>query len=186
MGRRRVNRRGREGLRQGRSISWRVLAVLSGYSQTAGRSTFGQLREKMQRVVTQVFRVCPARMDTSYDEHAAIAAAVIAADGARAAELIVQHLELGKRLILSLRGGSCCFLASPTGQAGSRRGSNYPFPSGSASGGGAFGGGSGSSRGWGGWRRCLRSHRRKPRSLPGATGFLPMLPPLSTPSGPTE
>jgi DNA-binding GntR family transcriptional regulator len=64
----------------------------------------GQLREKMQRVVTQVFRVCPARMDTSYDEHAAIAAAVIAGDGARAAELIVQHLELGKRLILSPRG----------------------------------------------------------------------------------
>jgi DNA-binding GntR family transcriptional regulator len=64
----------------------------------------GQLREKMQRVVTQVFRVCPARLDTSSDEHAAIAAAVIAGDGARAAELIVQHLELGKRLILSPRG----------------------------------------------------------------------------------
>ena len=64
----------------------------------------GQLREKMQRVVTQVFRACPARMDTSYDEHAAIAAAVTAGDGARAAELLVEHLERGKRLILSPRG----------------------------------------------------------------------------------
>ena len=62
------------------------------------------LREKMQRVVTQVFRLCPARFDTSYDEHAAIAAAVIDGDGARAAGLLVAHLELGKRLILSPRG----------------------------------------------------------------------------------
>src|SRR5262249_17630550 len=62
-----------------------------------------QLREKMQRVVTQVFRLCPARIDTSYDEHAAIATAVIDGDGTRAAELIVRHLELGKRLILSPR-----------------------------------------------------------------------------------
>src|SRR5262249_166817 len=63
-----------------------------------------QLREKMQRVITQVFRLCPARIDTSYDEHAAIAAAVIDGDGRRAAELLVRHLELGKRLILSPRG----------------------------------------------------------------------------------
>jgi DNA-binding GntR family transcriptional regulator len=63
-----------------------------------------QLREKMQRVVTQVFRLAPARIDTSYSEHAAIAAAVLDGDGARAAELITAHLELGKRLILSPRG----------------------------------------------------------------------------------
>lgn len=63
-----------------------------------------QLREKMQRVLTQVFRLCPARTDTSYDEHAAIAAAVIDGDGARAADLLARHLELGKRLILSPRG----------------------------------------------------------------------------------
>ena len=62
-----------------------------------------QLREKMQRVVTQVFRLSPTRIDTSYDEHTAIAAAVIDGDGARAAELIVRHLELGKQLILSPR-----------------------------------------------------------------------------------
>jgi DNA-binding GntR family transcriptional regulator len=63
-----------------------------------------QLREKMQRVVTQVFRLSPARIDTSYAEHAAIAAAVIDGDGTLAAELVVGHLELGKRLILSPRG----------------------------------------------------------------------------------
>jgi DNA-binding GntR family transcriptional regulator len=64
----------------------------------------GQLREKMQRVVTQVFRLCPGRIETSHDEHTAIADAVIGGDGARAAELIARHLELGKRLILSPRG----------------------------------------------------------------------------------
>jgi DNA-binding GntR family transcriptional regulator len=63
-----------------------------------------QLREKMQRVIAQVFQLCPARIDASYDEHAAIAAAVIDGDGDQAAGLIVQHLELGKRLILSPRG----------------------------------------------------------------------------------
>jgi DNA-binding GntR family transcriptional regulator len=63
-----------------------------------------QLREKVQRVVTAVFRLCPDRIDTSYEEHAAIAAAVIGGDGGRAAELVVGHLELGKRLILSPRG----------------------------------------------------------------------------------
>ena len=64
---------------------------------------FVQMREKMQRVVTQVFRLCPSRIETSYEEHAVIAAAVIGGDGPRAAELIANHLELGKRLILSPR-----------------------------------------------------------------------------------
>lgn len=63
----------------------------------------GQLREKMQRVVTQVFRLTPGRIDTSYDEHTAIASAVIVGDGATAAQLVTRHLELGKRMILSPR-----------------------------------------------------------------------------------
>jgi len=63
-----------------------------------------QLREKMQRVVTQVFRLCPTRIESSYEEHVAIAAAVKDGDGVQAAELLVRHLELGKRLILSPRG----------------------------------------------------------------------------------
>jgi DNA-binding GntR family transcriptional regulator len=64
----------------------------------------GQLREKMQRVVTQVFRLSPARMEHTLEEHVAIAAAVIDGDGDRAAGLLVRHLEAGKRLILSPRG----------------------------------------------------------------------------------
>lgn len=63
-----------------------------------------QLREKIQRVVTQVFRLCSDRIDSSYEEHAAIANAVIDGQGIRAAELLVSHLELGKQLILSPRG----------------------------------------------------------------------------------
>jgi DNA-binding GntR family transcriptional regulator len=63
-----------------------------------------QLREKIQRVVTKVFHLCPSRINSSYTEHAAIAAAVIDGDGARAADLLARHLELGKQLILSPRG----------------------------------------------------------------------------------
>lgn len=63
-----------------------------------------QLREKIQRVVTQVFRLCPTRIDSSHEEHTAIANAVIEGHGSRAADLLVSHLELGKRLILSPRG----------------------------------------------------------------------------------
>jgi DNA-binding GntR family transcriptional regulator len=63
-----------------------------------------QLREKMQRVVSRVFRLRAGRIATSHDEHTAIAAAVTGGDGARAADLIVHHLELGKRLILSPQG----------------------------------------------------------------------------------
>ncbi len=63
-----------------------------------------QLRDRMQRVITQVFRLSPSRVRTSYDEHAAIAAAVIDGKGDKAAELITEHLERGKRLILSPRG----------------------------------------------------------------------------------
>ncbi|MBA4065622.1 MAG: GntR family transcriptional regulator [Isosphaera sp.] len=64
----------------------------------------GRLREKMRQVVTRVFRLSPARIDTSHDEHVAIADAVIGGDGPRAADLVVRHLELGKQLILSPRG----------------------------------------------------------------------------------
>lgn len=64
----------------------------------------GQLGDKMRRVVTQVFRLSPGRIDTSYEEHTAIAAAVIAGEADTAAGLIVRHLELGKALILSPRG----------------------------------------------------------------------------------
>jgi DNA-binding GntR family transcriptional regulator len=63
----------------------------------------GQLRDKMQRVVMQVFRVCPTRIETSYQEHEAIARAVIDGKGDTAAELIVAHLVRSQRLILAPR-----------------------------------------------------------------------------------
>lgn len=63
-----------------------------------------QLRERMQRIITQVFRLSPVRIRTSYDEHTAIATAVINGHGDKAAQLITEHLERGKRLILSPRG----------------------------------------------------------------------------------
>lgn len=63
-----------------------------------------QLRERMQRVITRVFHLCPTRLETSYCEHAAIAAAVLDGHGDRAADLMVLHLDVGKRLLLSPRG----------------------------------------------------------------------------------
>ena len=61
-------------------------------------------QRQRRRVVAQVFRLVPGRIDTSFEEHAAIAAAVIAGESDKAAGLIVRHLELGKALILSPRG----------------------------------------------------------------------------------
>ncbi|MGL4552782.1 MAG: GntR family transcriptional regulator, partial [Gemmataceae bacterium] len=62
-----------------------------------------QVREKMQRVVSRVFRLSPPRIEASYTEHAAIAEAVIAGHGPQAAELLVRHLEQGKQTLLSPR-----------------------------------------------------------------------------------
>jgi DNA-binding GntR family transcriptional regulator len=63
------------------------------------------LRERMQRIITRVFHLCPTRIETSHDEHVAIATAVIDGHGDRAADLIRLHLDLGKRLLLSPRDG---------------------------------------------------------------------------------
>ena len=61
----------------------------------------GQLRDKMQRVITKVFRLNPGRIDASYEEHLAMAEAVIAGDGELATKLAEEHLARGKRMILS-------------------------------------------------------------------------------------
>ena len=61
----------------------------------------GQLRDKMQRIITKVFRLNPGRIETSYEEHLALAEAAIAGDGARAARLMEAHLGRGKQMILS-------------------------------------------------------------------------------------
>jgi len=63
-----------------------------------------QLRERMQRVITTVFQLNPGRIDSSYDEHRAIADAVIAGNGPDAARLVEWHLEVGKQLLLTPRG----------------------------------------------------------------------------------
>ncbi len=60
-----------------------------------------QLHDKMGFVLTAVFRSHPGRFETSYAEHVAIADAVVAGDGAKAARLIEAHLTYGKSLILT-------------------------------------------------------------------------------------
>lgn len=63
-----------------------------------------QLDEKFHRVVSQVFQLSPKRMTDSYAEHRGLAEAVISGDGELAARRIEEHLEYGKRCLLSPRG----------------------------------------------------------------------------------
>ncbi len=66
-----------------------------------------QLREKIHRVISQVFTISHGRMSESYGDHCAIAQAVSAGDGALATRRLEEHLEFGKRCLLSPhRGGS--------------------------------------------------------------------------------
>jgi DNA-binding GntR family transcriptional regulator len=65
----------------------------------------GQLREKVHRVISQVYTLNAARMASSYEEHKAIADAVIRGDAALAVRRVEEHLEYGKRCLLSPRGG---------------------------------------------------------------------------------
>lgn len=60
-----------------------------------------QLQDKLHRIVSRISQRNPARMHTSYEEHQAIADAVMAGDGDLAAERVVQHLEFGKRFLVS-------------------------------------------------------------------------------------
>jgi DNA-binding GntR family transcriptional regulator len=68
------------------------------------RRIMARLREKIHRVIAQVFRLNPTRATNSYLEHRAIAEAVIGGDAALAARRLEEHLEYGKRCLLSPRG----------------------------------------------------------------------------------
>jgi DNA-binding GntR family transcriptional regulator len=63
----------------------------------------GQLREKIHRVILQVFKTNFGRMASSYEEHRGIAEAIIKGDPALAARRIEQHLRFGKEALLSPR-----------------------------------------------------------------------------------
>jgi len=63
----------------------------------------GQLRDKTHRVIARVFKLNPSRMASSYEEHRAIAEAVVAGDAALAARRVEQHLRIGREALLSLR-----------------------------------------------------------------------------------
>jgi DNA-binding GntR family transcriptional regulator len=64
----------------------------------------GQLRAKIHRVISQVVKINPGRVASSYQEHQAIAAAVIDGDAPLAVRRIEEHLEYGKMHLLSRRG----------------------------------------------------------------------------------
>jgi DNA-binding GntR family transcriptional regulator len=65
----------------------------------------GQLRAKIHRVIAQVFKINPGRAASSYEEHRAIANAVIEGDAALAVRRLEEHLEYGKMHLLSPRRG---------------------------------------------------------------------------------
>ncbi len=64
-------------------------------------STMERLRDKIHQVILRVTDMDRARPAESVEEHARIIKAVLGGDGARAAELMVEHLEAGKRRILN-------------------------------------------------------------------------------------
>ncbi len=61
------------------------------------------LREKMHRVVTRVFDQNPDRLTPSYQEHLAIAEAVMIGNADQATEALKHHLNYGKQFLLSPR-----------------------------------------------------------------------------------
>jgi DNA-binding GntR family transcriptional regulator len=63
----------------------------------------GQLREKIHRVILQVFKTNFGRMVSSYEEHRGIAEAIIQGDPASASRRIEEHLRFGKEALLSPR-----------------------------------------------------------------------------------
>ncbi len=63
----------------------------------------GQLRDKTQRVISQVFRINASRMAGSYEEHCGIADAVIRGDSALAVSRIETHLRFGMDSLLTPR-----------------------------------------------------------------------------------
>jgi DNA-binding GntR family transcriptional regulator len=63
----------------------------------------GQLREKVHRVIFQVFKLNTGRMAARYEEHRAIAEAIIAGDPALAVRRIEEHLQYGRQALLSPR-----------------------------------------------------------------------------------
>jgi len=63
----------------------------------------GQLRDKIHRVITEVFRLNAGRMGSSYAEHRAIAEAVIQGDPEGAARRVEEHLRYGQESLLSPR-----------------------------------------------------------------------------------
>jgi DNA-binding GntR family transcriptional regulator len=65
----------------------------------------GQLRARIHRVITQVYKINPGRAASSYEEHRAIADAVIQGDAAEAVRRVEEHLEYGKQHLLSPRRG---------------------------------------------------------------------------------
>lgn len=64
-------------------------------------STMERLRDKIHQVIVRVTDTDRARPSDSVVEHERIIKAVITGDGTRAADLMVEHLEAGKRRILN-------------------------------------------------------------------------------------
>lgn len=62
-----------------------------------------QLRDKIHRAIVSIAKRDQGRMAASYEEHRAIADAVIAGEADRAATLLIAHLEAGRLCILSPR-----------------------------------------------------------------------------------
>jgi len=66
--------------------------------------TLENLRDKIRRVIFNVFQANPERMKRSYFEHVAIFNALLEGNQQKAKKTIQEHLELGKKVLLDPRG----------------------------------------------------------------------------------
>ena len=62
-----------------------------------------QLTDKMYRVILRVFQKSSHRMATSMAEHRALVESLVEGNGDRASQIIADHLERGRRMILEPR-----------------------------------------------------------------------------------
>ena len=79
------------------------LLLAEQYGNQAILRTMLDLKNRMHRVISRVFRLQPLRSRASLDEHQAIVDAILSSKGEVAASLVTVHLQQGRDLVLAPR-----------------------------------------------------------------------------------
>lgn len=79
------------------------LLLVGQYGNQAILRTMLDLKNRMHRIISRVFRLQPMRSRASLDEHLAIVNAILAGKSEEAAALVTVHLQQGRDLVLAPR-----------------------------------------------------------------------------------